>query len=62
MSNADRIRQMSDGELSRKLAQIQADACEELGIVIDMPFKYTAREILSAASEWLDWLKQEVKE
>ena len=60
--NADRIRQMSDEELARQFALAQADTAECLGDALGLPIKYTEEEISDASKEWLDWLKQEVKD
>lgn len=60
MTNADRIRQMSDDELAREIAWLIVEAMKQLH-----PFStWKASDeklIQGTADDLLDWLKQEVE-
>lgn len=61
MTNADRIRQMSDQELARlfePLCMNASEICKE-EITYECPQIYTD---VKCSECWLDWLKQEVQE
>lgn len=53
MTNADKIRQMSDDELANMFAMYEARSYGRVG------YKSNEEQF---AKQWLDWLKQEVEE
>lgn len=58
ITNADRIRAMTDEELDKFLGEVQWDVANYCGGVIQKQ-EYPIPEQRGA---WLDWLKQEVRE
>lgn len=63
MTNADRIRQMSDKELAKFIAKAQFDILRSVGIALKYPGDLVRDcDLEDASYDWLDWLKQEVQE
>lgn len=58
MTNADRIRSMTDEELDKFLGEVQWDVANHCGGVTQKQ-EYPVPEQRGA---WLDWLKQEIKQ
>ena len=54
MTNADRIRQMSDDQLAALLDRAQLDGYR-FGVGLEMPKRY-------GAYDWIKWLKEEAKD
>jgi hypothetical protein len=52
MTNADRIRQMTDEQLAKKLYAVSW----RVALAPEMQW------VIETEEDWLDWLKQEVKE
>lgn len=62
MTNADKIRQMSDEELARFVAKAQADILRTVGMALKYPGDLVRDcDLEDATDDWLDWLKQEVE-
>lgn len=55
LTNADRIRAMSDEELAEWMTMVERRMIQN---ALSKPFQYTD-ELLKA--DWLDWLKQEAE-
>lgn len=62
LTNADRIRNMSDEELAYFLTGVQTDVCEKIGAARGMPFEYTYEEINNISLQWQTILKKEVEQ
>lgn len=63
MTNADRIRAMTDEELARFMTSIQADVLEKAGKAVGYPGTLVKdSDIADSEVKWLDWLRQEVSE
>lgn len=61
MTNADKIRTMTDEELARFTTSIQADVLEKAGKALGYPGTLVKdSDIADSEVRWLDWLKQEV--
>ena len=55
MTNADRIRSMTDNDIARFIYNVQSDAYSK-GLIQAMIKDYPAH-----ISQWLEWVKEEVK-
>lgn len=63
MTNADKIRSMTDEELARFMTSIQADALEKTAEAIGYPRTLVKDSVIADCEvKWLDLLKQEVPE
>lgn len=61
MTNADKIRAMTDWELARFMTSIQADVLEKAGKAVGYPGTLVKdSDIVDSEVRWLDLLKQEV--
>lgn len=61
MTNADKIRAMTDEELARFMTSIQADVLEKAGKAVGYPGTLVKdSDIVDSEVRWLDLLKQEV--
>lgn len=59
MTNADKIRAMTDEELAQYRADILCEILDKLNDKCYEKFKYSREQFVKG---YLDWLKQEVKE
>lgn len=63
LTNADRIRSMTDEELARLMTSAQADILKKAGKAIGYPGTLVKdSDIADSEVRWLGWLRQGVKE
>ena len=62
VTNADRIRAMTDEELAEFIAKAQFGILRSVGMALKYPGDLVRDcDLEDASDDWLDWLKQEVE-